>query len=121
MNKKITTRKSMALDSICKDAYGQPLPTLEQELEYANHFKNGDMEALQKLYDCNHRFVLTVAKQYLGKGKTLEELIEAGNNGIELAATTYNQQCGATFIYYMVSLIRWCIQQLFETTEAIRK
>lgn len=121
MNKKITIRKSMALEAICKDACRQPLPTVEQELEFVNRFKNGDMDALQKLYDFNLRFVLAVAKQYLGNGKTLEEMIEAGNYGIELATVKYNPQSGVTFVFYMVSLIRKCIQRLFETREAMQR
>lgn len=121
MNKKITIRKSIALETISKEAYGQPVLTIEQELELANRFKNGDMEALQKLYDFNLRFVLAAAKQYLDKGKTLEELIETGKDGIEIAAATYNRQCGVTFIFYMVSLIRKCILRLFKTSEAIQK
>lgn len=121
MNKKITIRKNMTLETISKEAYGQPVLTIEQELELADRFKNGDMEALQKLYDFNLRFVVTAAKQYLDKGKTLEELIEAGKDGIEIAAATYNRQCGVTFIFYMVSLIRKCILRLFKTSDAIKK
>lgn len=112
MNKKITTRESRALEALCKDAYGRPLLTMEQQLEFANRFKNGDMEALQKLYYFNLRFVLVVAKKYLDKGKTLEELIVAGKYGIEVAAVRYNKQRGVTFLFYMVWVIRKCVQKL---------
>ena len=77
MNKKITNRVSQPVESLLKEVTEQPLLTVEQEIELANRIKQGDDEALMDLYNCNLRFVVSVAKQYQDRGLTMEELVEA--------------------------------------------
>ena len=78
MKKKITNRVSLPVESLLKEATEQTLLTVEQEVELANRIKQGDDEALMDLYNCNLRFVVSVAKQYQDRGLTMEELVEAG-------------------------------------------
>lgn len=115
MNNNITIRKSLSLEAVFKYAAEKPLLTNEQEVELASRIKQGDEQALKELYSCNLRFVVSVAKQYLDRGKTLEELIEAGNKGLEFAARKYDPQRGFKFISYAVWFIRSSILALLAT------
>lgn len=84
--------------------------TIEQELELTNRIKLGDEEALTELHNCNLRFVVSVAKQYQDRGKSLEELIEAGNKGLELAAKKFDPERGVKFIPYALWFVRESIR-----------
>lgn len=109
MSKNITPRDSQSLESILNDVTKLPLLTLEQELLLVNRIRQGDEEAVQELYNCNLRFVVSVAKQYLNKGLSLEELIKAGNKGLEIAARKFDPTKGFKFIAYAIWFIRQCI------------
>ena len=117
MKKKITNRVSLPVESLLKEATEQPLLTVEQEVELANRIKQGDDEALMDLYNCNLRFVVSVAKQYQDRGKSMEELIEVGNKGLELASKKFDPQRGFKFIAYAVWFIRASILAFLETSK----
>lgn len=106
MNKNITIRNSQSAESLLKESAEQPLLTLEQEVELADRIKQGDNEALAELYNSNLRFVVSVAKQYQDRGKSLEELIEVGSIGLELAVRKFDPKRGFKFISYAVWFIR---------------
>lgn len=116
MKKKITNRVSLPVESLLKEATEQTLLTVEQEVELANRIKQGDDEALMDLYNCNLRFVVSVAKQYQNRGKSMEELIEVGNKGLELASKKFDPQRGFKFIAYAVWFIRASILAFLETS-----
>lgn len=116
MNKDITIHKNQSVESLLKEAAEQPLLTIEQEVEIANRIKQGDKGALTELHSCNLRFVVSVAKQYQNRGKSMEELIEAGNKGLELAAKKFDPQRGFKFIAYAVWFIRASILAFLETS-----
>ena len=111
MNKKITNRVSLPVESLLKEATEQTLLTVEQEVELANRIKQGDDEALMNLYNCNLRFVVSVAKQYQDRGLTMEELVEAGKEGLKIASKKFNPSRKFKFISYAVWYIRQAIQQ----------
>ena len=75
MNKNITNFVSQPVESFIKEASVYPLLTVEQENELVEHIKQGDEEAFLDLYNCNLRFVVSLAKQYQNRGKSMEELI----------------------------------------------
>ena len=112
MNKNITNRVSQPAKSFIKEASVYPLLTVEQENEFVEHIKQGDEEAFLDLYNCNLRFVVSLAKQYQNRGKSMEELIGAGNKGLELAARRFDPQRGFKFIAYAVWFIRASILAL---------
>lgn len=112
MNKNITNFVSQPVESFIKEASVYPLLTVEQENELVERIKQGDEEAILDLYDCNLRFVVSVAKQYQNRGKSMEELIGAGNKGLELAARRFDPQRGFKFIAYAVWFIRASILAL---------
>ena len=117
MNKKITNRVSQSLESYLEEVCKYPLQTVEEQTELANRIKRGDEEALSQLITGNLRFVASVAKQYQNRGKSMEELIESGNKGLELAAKKFDPQRGFKFSSYAVWFIRASILALLETSK----
>lgn len=118
MNKKITNRVSQSLDSYLVEVNKHPLQTVEEQTELAHRIKEGDEAALAQLITGNLRFVVSVAKQYQNRGKSMEELIEAGNKGLELAAKKFDPQRGFKFIAYAVWFIRASILAFLETSKS---
>ena len=116
MNKKITNRVSQSLDSYLVEVNKHPLQTVEEQTELAHRIKEGDKEALAQLITGNLRFIVSVAKQYQNRGKSMEALIESGNKGLELAAKKFNPQRGFKFIAYAVWFIRASILAFLETS-----
>lgn len=116
MKKNITIRKSQSVDSFLQDASKHPLLTIEEEVMLAKRVQQGDEDAMKRLYEANFRFVVSVAKQYQNRGKSMEELIEAGNKGRELAARRFDPQRGFKFIAYAVWFIRASILAFLETS-----
>lgn len=117
MNKNITIRKSQSVDSFLQDASKHPLLTIEEEVMLAKRVQQGDENAMKRLYEANLRFVVSVAKQYQNRGKSMEELIEAGNKGLELVARRFDPQRGFKFIAYAVWFIRASILAFLETSK----
>ncbi len=98
-----------------------PLLSPEEEKELAYKAKKGDEEALKKLVESNLRFVVSVAKQYIGYGLPFSELIAAGNLGLLEAAKRFDPDRGVKFISYAVWWIRQAIMQaLSQQTGAVR-
>ena len=117
MNKNITNRMSQSLDSYLVEVNKHPLQTVKEQTELAHRIKEGDKEALAQLITGNLRFVVSVAKQYQHRGKSMEELIDAGNKGLELAAKKFDPQRGFKFIAYAVWFIRASILAFLETSK----
>ena len=59
----------------------------------------------------NKRYVETIAKLYLNRGLTMEQLIEEGNKGLKAAAERYDEGKGYAFMSYAVWWVRQSILQ----------
>ena len=71
----------------------------------------------EKLLTENRSVVEAVAKQYMDKGLTMEQLIEEGNKGLVKAAERYDASKGFKFLSYAVWWIRQGILQALAATE----
>lgn len=59
-----------------------------------------------KIVESNLRLVISIAKRYLGKGYSLEDLIQEGNMGLMHAAKKFNPDLGYQFSTYASWWIR---------------
>ena len=110
-----------SLDAFLKSISKIPLLTREEEIELAKRAKRGDKEALKKLVESNLRFVVSVAKKYLGCGLPLHDLIAEGILGLIEAARRFDPDKGVKFISYAVWWIRQSIMQaLAQQTGAVK-
>ena len=110
-----------SLDAFLKSISKIPLLTREEEIELAKRAKKGDKEALKKLVESNLRFVVSVARKYLGCGLPLHDLIAEGILGLIEAARRFDPDKGVKFISYAVWWIRQSIMQaLAQQTGAVK-
>ena len=91
-----------------------PLLKPEEEKKLAIKAREGDKEAIEKLIQSNLRFVVNVAKNYVGYGISFEELISAGNIGLIEAARRFDPNKNVRFISYA---IWWIKQSILQTIQ----
>jgi RNA polymerase sigma-32 factor len=108
-----------------------PMLSVERERELAEDFYyNGNLEAARELVMAHLRFVVHIAKTYMGYGLPLGDLIQEGNVGLMKAVKRYNPERGVRLVSFAVHWIKaemhefilrnWRIVKI-ATTKAQRK
>lgn len=94
------------------DAYIQrinqiPVLSAEQEYALANRWtQEADTEAARELVLRNLRFVVHIARGYLGYGLALADLIQEGNIGLMKAVKRFDPEVGVRLISFAVHWIK---------------
>lgn len=86
----------------------------DEERQLAERIAKGDDKALSKLIEANLKFVVTVARQYKGRGVAMEDLVSEGNIGLMKAATKFDASRGVRFVNYAVVHIRQAIEKTID-------
>lgn len=99
-----------ALQAYLRDIRRTPLLTPEEEYATAVAARGGDFEARQSMTLHNLRLVVSIAKNYLGRGLPMSDLIEEGNLGLMHAIGKFEPERGFRFSTYS----SWWIRQSIE-------
>ena len=88
------------VDSILRDIRKtHPLTSEEEQLLWLQ-MQQGSLRARARLIESNMRYVINVAKRYLPSGVALEDLIQAGCEGLTRAADKFDGSLGYRFISF---------------------
>ena len=83
-----------------------PRLTPEEERELARRCAEGDEEAIRQMVSCNLRLVVSVAREYSGRGVALLDLIQEGSIGLLAAARKFDYTLDYKFSTYATKWIR---------------
>lgn len=83
-----------------------PRLTPEQERDLARLCAQGDENAIRQMVNCNLRLVVSVAREYSGRGVPLLDLIQEGSIGLLAAAKKFDYTMDYRFSTYATKWIR---------------
>ena len=98
------------LQTYLREIRRAPLLTPEQEFDTATRARAGDFNARQTMIEHNLRLVVSIAKNYLGRGLPLTDLIEEGNLGLMHSIGKFEPERGFRFSTYA----SWWVRQSIE-------
>lgn len=98
------------LQAYLREIRKAPLLTQQEEFDTATLARAGDFGARQRMIERNLRLVVSIAKNYVGRGLPMTDLIEEGNLGLMHAIGKFEPERGFRFSTYA----SWWIRQSIE-------
>jgi RNA polymerase nonessential primary-like sigma factor len=98
------------LQSYLREIRRAPLLTPQEEFDTATRARQGDFNARQTMIEHNLRLVVSIAKNYLGRGLPMTDLIEEGNLGLMHSISKFEPERGFRFSTYA----SWWVRQSIE-------
>lgn len=83
-----------------------PRLTAEEERELARRCAAGDEDAIRQMVNSNLRLVVSIAREYAGRGVALMDLIQEGSIGLLAAARKFDYTMDYRFSTYATKWIR---------------
>ena len=109
------------LETYLRDIRQTPLLRREEERELADRIQRGEGEAREHLIRANLRLVVNIARQYVGRGPGLEDLIAEGNLGLLRAVERFDPSFNTRFCTYASYWIKQSIRRyLIGTAKTVR-
>ncbi|MHC4817116.1 MAG: sigma-70 family RNA polymerase sigma factor [Planctomycetota bacterium] len=110
-----------ALNAYLREINRIALLTPEEERELAYRIQSGNLEAREHMIKANLRLVVSIAKNYGGRGLTLMDLIEEGNIGLMRAVEKFDPREETRFSTYATWWIKQSIRRaLVNTVKTVR-
>ena len=103
-----------ALQVYLREIRRAPLFTAQQEYAMACRAHAGDFDARQCMIEHNLRLVVAIAKNYLGRGLPMSDLIEEGNLGLMHAISKFEPARGFRFSTYASWWIRQSVERAIQ-------
>ena len=98
------------LQAYLREIRRAPLLSPQEEFDIATLARAGDFPARQAMIEHNLRLVVSIAKNYLGRGLPMTDLIEEGNLGLMHSVGKFEPERGFRFSTYA----SWWIRQTIE-------
>lgn len=117
-------RREVAIDPIAlylREIDEVPLLTADEEKALARRIAAGDEVARDRLIRANLRLVVRIARSYVRRGLSLQDLIQEGSTGLLRAVEGFNPEVGTRFSTYASPWIKQSITRaLVNTARPIR-
>jgi RNA polymerase sigma-32 factor len=107
MTKDIALLPTGNIEAYISAAYQIPVLSADEERDLAERLRDqGDMEAARRLVLSHLRFVIRIARGYLGYGLPLPDLIQEGSVGLMKAVRRFEPDMGVRLVSFAVHWIR---------------
>ena len=109
LNFKTDSNSNRSLKFYLKKIKKNRLLTHKEEIVLAKKVERGDQEAKARLIESNLKLVISIAKNYLGRGLLFLDLIQEGNLGLIKAVEKFDHRRGFKFSTHATWWIRQTI------------
>jgi RNA polymerase primary sigma factor len=107
------------LETYLREINQTALLSAQEERELAYRIHDGDVEARDHLVRANLRLVVNIARSYVGKGLSLQDLVEEGNLGLLRAAEGFDPSMNTRFSTYASYWIKQSMKRAIVNTAKI--